>query len=102
TNTTHYKKYNGLWANVRTRYLDSDELQYQYWYQRQVVLSWWDPPAAARKRGKLWTGIWRFVMRPFLKLHYRRVMKKYGWNGRYLREVQRWERMNTFHDLEEY
>ncbi|MDD3815162.1 MAG: radical SAM protein [Desulfocapsaceae bacterium] len=102
TNKTDYKKYNGLWANVRTRYLDSAELHYQYWYQRQVVLSWWDPPASAREQGKLWTGIWRFVLKPFLKLHYRRVMKKYGWEGRYQQEIQHWERMNTFNDLEEY
>ncbi len=102
TNKTNYKKYNGLWANVRTKYLDSDELQYNYWYQRQVVLSWWNPPSSVREQGKLWTGIWRFMFKPFLKLHYRRVMKKYGWEGRYQREVQRWERMNTFNDLDEY
>lgn len=102
TNKTDYKKYNGLWANVRTRYLDSAELHYQYWYQRQVVLSWWNPPQSAREQGKLWTGIWRFVLKPFLKLYYRRVMKKYGWEGRYQQEIQHWERMNTFNDLEKY
>jgi radical SAM superfamily enzyme YgiQ (UPF0313 family) len=102
TNTANYKKYNGLWANVRTKYLDSEELQYNSWYQRQVVLSWWNPPAPTRKQGKLWTGIWRFLFKPFLKIHYRRVMKKYGWEGRYQQEVQRWERMNSFPDLEDY
>ena len=102
TNKTDYKKYNGLWANVRTRYLDSDQLQYQFWYQRQVVLGWWNPPAQARSQGWLWTSIWRFMFKPFLKVHYRRVMKKHGWEGRYRREVQRWERMNSFSDLEGY
>ena len=29
-------------------------------------------------------------------------MKKYGWEGRYLREMERWENMNKFQDLEEY
>ncbi len=102
TNTNDLKKYNGLWANVRTKYLDSEELQYQFWYQRQIVLGWWNPPAAARSQGKVWTSIWRFVFKPFLKIHYKRVMKKYGWEGRYQREVERWERMNNFKDLEEY
>ncbi len=102
TNRENLKKYNGLWANVRTKFLSSDELQYQFWYQRQVVLGWWNPPASARRRGRIWTSIWRFLFKPFLKLRYRRIMKKYGWEGRYQREVERWERMNSFSDLEGY
>jgi radical SAM superfamily enzyme YgiQ (UPF0313 family) len=102
TNQTDYKKYNGLWANVRTKHLDSAELQYQFWYQRQVVLGWWNPPAEARSHGRLWTSIWRFCFKPFLKLRYQRMMNKYGWEGRYQREVTRWENMNRFKDLEHY
>ncbi len=102
TNKDNVKKYNGLWANVRTKFLSSDELQYQFWYQRQVVLGWWNPPAAARRRGRIWTSIWRFLFKPFLKFRYRRIMKNYGWEGRYRREVERWERMNSFSDLEGY
>jgi radical SAM superfamily enzyme YgiQ (UPF0313 family) len=102
TNPDDLKKYNGLWANVRTKYLDSDELQYQFWYQRQVVLGWWNPPTAIKRQGWLWIMIWRFFFKPWLKIHYRRVMKKYGWRGRYQREVDRWARMNHFKDLEGY
>jgi radical SAM superfamily enzyme YgiQ (UPF0313 family) len=101
-NQDEYKKYSGLWANVRTKYLSAAALQYQFWYQRQVVLGWWNPPAPARKQGRLWTSIWRFAFKPFLKLHYWRIMRKGGWEGRYQREVQRWERINTFADLEGY
>jgi radical SAM superfamily enzyme YgiQ (UPF0313 family) len=102
TNLADYKKYNGLWANVRTRHLNTDQLQYQFWYQRQVVLGWWNPPAEARSQGALWTSIWRFCFKPFLKLRYRMIMKKYGWEGRFKKEVARWENMNRFHDLENY
>ena len=102
TNTDDYKKYSGLWANVRTRHLSADQLQYQFWYQRQIVLGWWNPPTPARKQGRLWTSIWRFLFKPFLKLHFWRIMRKGGWEGRYRREVQRWEKMNRFRDLEGY
>ena len=102
SNRDGLKKYNGLWANVRTRYLSSEELQYQFWYQRQVVLGWWDPPTQIRGRGWMWTAIWRFVFRPFLKIRYRRILKKTGWKGRYKRELERWERMNSFPDLKGY
>jgi anaerobic magnesium-protoporphyrin IX monomethyl ester cyclase len=101
-NLTDYKKYSGLWANVRTRFLTAEQLQYQFWYQRQVVLGWWNPPAPARKQGRLWTSIWRFLFKPFLKVHYWRVMRQGGWEGRYQREVARWERLNSFKDLEGY
>ena len=101
-NQSNYKKYSGLWANVRTRYLSSEALQYQFWLQRQQVIGWWNPSDPARKQGRLWTSIWRFAFKPFLKLHFWRIMRKGGWEGRYQREVQRWERINTFMDLEGY
>nr|WP_320011238.1 radical SAM protein [uncultured Desulfobulbus sp.] len=101
-NQSNYKKYSGLWANVRTRYLSSEALQYQFWLQRQQVIGWWNPSDPARKQGRLWTSIWRFAFKPFLKLHFWRIMRKGGWEGRYQREVQRWERINTFTDLEGY
>ena len=102
TNKTDLKKYNGLWANVRTKHLSSDELQYQFWYQRQVVLGWWNPPASVRRQGRLWIWIWIYLMKPFLKMRYRRVMKKLGWQGRFAQEIQRLQQMNYFEDLEGY
>lgn len=101
-NQTEYKKYSGLWANVRTKYLSAEALQYQFWLQRQLVLGWWNPPEPARKQGRLWTSIWRFAFKPFLKVHFWRIMRKGGWEGRYQREVERWARINTFRDLEGY
>ncbi len=102
TNHTDYKKYNGLWANVRTKYLNPEELQYQFWYQRQVVLGFWNPPAQVRSQGWAWISIWRFFFKPLLKFRYKLVMRKIGWQGRYQKEVQRWGNMNRFQDLEEY
>jgi len=102
TNENDYKKYNGLWANVRTKFLTAEQLQYQFWYQRQVVLGWWDPPAQVRSQGWAWISIWRFLFKPLLKIRYKKMMQKIGWEGRYLKEVKRWENMNTFVDLEDY
>ncbi len=102
SNRTDLKKYNGLWANVRTKHLDAGQLQYQFWYQRQLVLGWWNPSAEVKSQGWAWISIWRFIFKPFLKIYYWRVMKKYGWAGRYKKEVKRWEAMNCFQDLEDY
>jgi anaerobic magnesium-protoporphyrin IX monomethyl ester cyclase len=100
TNEDDYRWYNGMWANVRTRHLDSDQLQYQFWYQRQSVMGWWEPSERVRSQGRLWTSIWLYAFRPLLKVHYRRVLKKYGWEGRYRREMDRQARVNVFEDLE--
>jgi len=102
SNETDLKKYNGLWANVRTKHLSSDELQYQFWYQRQVVLGWWNPPASVRKQGRLWIWMWIYLMKPFLKMRYHRLMEKIGWQGRFKQEMQRLQQMNYFEDLEGY
>jgi len=100
TNKTDYSHYNGLWANVKTRHLESDRLQYLFWYHRQKVLGWWDPSQSAREQGRIWTGIWIYAFKPVLKLFLNRILKKQGWEGRYQREMKRQADMNVFKDLE--
>ena len=102
TNPEDYRKYNGLWANVRTKYLDSDQLQYQFWYQRQVVLGWWTPSSQTGKQDRLWILIWRFLFKPFLQLRYKLMFDKDDWTTRYEQEINRMNRMNRFADLEEF
>ena len=102
TNQHDYKKYNGLWANIRTKYLDAEELQYQFWFQRQVVLGWWNPPRQVKNKGWIWVLIWRFAFKPLLKFRYWLMLRKYGWEGRYKLEIQRWKNMNFFDDLKEF
>jgi anaerobic magnesium-protoporphyrin IX monomethyl ester cyclase len=100
TNVDDYKWYNGMWANVKTRHLDADRLQYLFWYHRQKVLGWWEPSERVRKQGPLWTGIWRYAFRPMAKLIIGRSLKKYGWEGRYQRDMKRQAAVNVFKDLQ--
>nr|MBF0221452.1 cobalamin-dependent protein [Desulfobulbaceae bacterium] len=101
TNTTDFSKYNGLWANVKTKHLDTALLQYLFWYHRQMVLGWWNPSKEAQEHGKGWTSIWRYLFKPVMKLYYGRMLKKHGWQGRYEKEVARWTKMNQFTELDE-
>ncbi|MDD5206168.1 MAG: radical SAM protein [Desulfobacterales bacterium] len=100
TNVDDYRWYNGMWANVKTRHLTPDELQYLFWYHRQKVLGWWEPPERARSQGWLWTSIWIYAFRPILKVFINRSLRKYGWKGRYDREIKRLSRVNVFPGLE--
>lgn len=100
TNKSNYKKYNGLWANVKTRHLDADHLQYLFWYHRQVTLGWWEPSKWARRKGRVWTGLWMFAVKPVLKFFTDRSIARNGWEKRYQKELSRLSEMNDFRDLE--
>lgn len=99
THPIDYHRYNGMWANVRTRHLDSDTLQYLVWYYRQTILGWWEPSKRIRKRGRLWTGLWIYLVRPVMKKFIARSQRKYGWKGRFEREIAGMKEGNRFSDL---
>ncbi|WP_020586053.1 DegV family protein [Desulfobacter curvatus] len=99
TNALDLKKYNGLWANVKTRHLSAERLQYLFWYHRQTVLGWWDPSSRAKGTGKLWTGIWTYMFKPILQQQHARVLRRKGWDGIYKDVLKEQEDMNTFEGL---
>ncbi len=101
TNPKDYKWYNGMWANVRTRYLDQEQLQYLVWYHKQAVLGWWNPSERVQRGGKLWTGIWRFAFKPVARYFHDRKLRKIGWDGWYREDIQYLRGINLFKDLED-
>jgi anaerobic magnesium-protoporphyrin IX monomethyl ester cyclase len=100
TNALDYTRYNGMWANVKTRKLDSEALQYLFWYHDQMVMGWWEPSEQIREQGRLWTGIWIHFLKPIMKIVVRRSQKKYGWRGRFKRDMESRASVNRFRDLE--
>ncbi len=88
--------------DVKTRHLEADQLQYLYWLHRQKVMGWWEPSERVRQQGKLWTSIWLYAFRPFLKVVLGRKSKKIGWEGRYQLEMKRLEGVNRFRDLDAF
>ncbi len=100
TNPDDYRWYNGMWANVKTKHLDADRLQYLFWYHRQKVLGWWEPSERVKNQGMLWTSIWILAFRPIAKVLIGRSLKKHGWEGRYQRVIKRQKAVNVFKDLE--
>ncbi|MBI5063424.1 MAG: B12-binding domain-containing radical SAM protein [Desulfatitalea sp.] len=100
TNPDDFSTYNGIWANVRTRNLDTDTLQYLVWYHRQKIMGWWQPSRQVRAQGPVWTGIWLYFFRPFLKVVLGRRLQKIGWRGRYEKDIARLKSVNRFAELE--
>lgn len=102
TNHDRYERYSGLWANVKTRHLESDQLQYAFWYHRQTALGWWKPSAFACSQGKAWTSFWTYMVKPVMKFFIERQTRKIGWEEQYRKYVHRLEMMNRFQDLERF
>jgi len=100
TNPEDFTRYNGMWANVRTRHLSADELQYLFWYHRHNVMGWWEPSERVQNQGRLWTSIWLLAFKPLFKKLFRRQLRKYGWRGLFERDMAHQAQINHFPDLE--
>ncbi len=100
TNADNYTRYNGMWANVKTRHLNDGQLQFLVWYHRETTMGWWNPSDRIRAQGPLWTGIWIYAMRPLMKKIIGRQQQRIGWKGRFQSHLRRLVEMNRFPDLE--
>ncbi len=101
TNADDYSRYNGMWANVRTHQLSSDELQYLFWYHNETIMGWWNPSERIRAQGRLWTAIWLYVFKPIAKKLYAREQERLGWKGRFDKMIADRAGINRFADLDE-
>jgi radical SAM superfamily enzyme YgiQ (UPF0313 family) len=101
THPYEYSRYNGMWANVRTRQLTSDELQFLFWYHNEQVMGWWHPSERIRTQGRIWTSIWLVVFKPLFRVIIARRQKRIGWRGRFQREIEAKAAINRFADLDD-
>ncbi|MEK7369225.1 MAG: radical SAM protein [Planctomycetota bacterium] len=67
TNPYDYRKYNGFWANVRTKYLSSDELQFLKWKYRRKYSTFYKTTPAFKYRFPLVDLLRVFALRPYYK-----------------------------------
>jgi radical SAM superfamily enzyme YgiQ (UPF0313 family) len=102
TNMDHYERYNGYWANVKTKHLESDQLQYLFWYHRQVTLGWWNPSRFSREQGGLWVQVWIHIVKPIMRYFSAKKIRREGWEKQYRDYITRLEKMNYFEDLKPY
>lgn len=101
TNPGDYSKYSGFWANIRTRHLSSEELQFFFWYYRQTALGWWTPSAVAGKYGGLWTAVWNYGIKPVMRFFHQRKVDRFGWKVLHEKALDHLIRMNHFSDLQD-
>lgn len=102
TNPDRFERYNGLWANVKTRHLSAEALAYAFWFHRQTTLGWWKPSSFAVRQGRLWTSLWTRAVKPLMKYFVDRKIRGVGWQERYEGYLRRLEAMNRFSELDAF
>lgn len=67
TNLYDYRKYNGFWANIRTRHLGSEELQFLKWKYRRKYSTFYKTTPAFKTRFPLLHLLRVFALRPYYR-----------------------------------
>lgn len=99
TNLHDYRMYNGIRANVKTRHLETADLQYLVWLHREKVMGWWEPSRLMREQHPLWASAWTRILRPLMKMTLGRRLKKLGWEERFRLDMEHLDGLNVFSDL---
>ena len=96
TNTGDYSKYNGFWANVRTKHLSSEDLQFLRWkYKRKYSTFFKTTPVFKANFPKI--DLLRiFILRPYYRI--RNFITSMGKSERdiFERDRKRFAEMNNF------
>ena len=99
SNLYDYSKYNGFWANVRTRYLDSQELQFVKWLCRRKYSTFYKTTRAFKTRFPLAWLLRAFALRPYYRI--KDLFARWGKSERevFLTEMDAFSHLNDFPEL---
>ncbi|KPJ58011.1 MAG: hypothetical protein AMS16_00110 [Planctomycetes bacterium DG_58] len=96
TNVDDYRRYNGFWANVRTKHLTSEELQFLRWKCRRRYSSFENITPSIREAYPVYALMHLLVIRPMRRL--KRVLRNWNRTEReiFREDMRRCEALNDF------
>ena len=68
TNNYDYSKYNGFWANVRTKYLSSEDLQFLRWKYKRKYSTFFKTTPVFKANFAMVNLLRVFILRPYCRL----------------------------------
>ena len=98
TNSTDFKKYNGFWANVKTKHLSSDELQFLRWKYRQKYSTFFKTTPVFKANFALVNLLRMLVLRPYYRIKNRITSLGKTELDIFKRDMKRNVEMNAFFD----
>lgn len=98
TNLYDYSKYNGFWANVRTKYLSSSDLQFLRWKYKRRYSTFFKTTPVFKANFPLVNLIRALVLRPYYRM--KNFIISIGKTERSIfeKDIERLSRMNSFFD----
>lgn len=98
TNTTDYRKYNGFWANVKTKYLSSDDLQFLRWKYKRKYSTFFKTTPAFKANFAMVNLLRIFVLRPYYRI--KNCITSIGKKERDIfdKDMEKFAEMNNFFD----
>ncbi|MFN3467755.1 MAG: B12-binding domain-containing radical SAM protein, partial [Candidatus Brocadiales bacterium] len=98
-NLHDYSKYNGFWANVRTKHLDSQELQFIKWRYRRKYSTFYKTTRAFKNRFPLAWLLRVFALRPYYRT--KDLFTQWGMSERdiFRAEMETFLHLNDFPEL---
>lgn len=98
-NLNDYSKYNGFWANVRTKHLDSQELQFIKWKYRRKYSTFYKTTKTFRERFPLVHLLRVFALRPYYRT--KDLITQWGKTERevFQAEMEAFNHLNDFPEL---
>jgi len=96
TNSSDYSKYNGFWANVKTKYLSSEDLQFLRWKYKRKYSTFFKTTPVFKANFRMINLIRVLFLRPYYRL--KNFVFSIGKTERdiFKREIKRCEEMNRF------
>ncbi len=99
TNEDDLRWYNGYWANVRTKHLSSDELEFWRWKLAREVIGPFRATEVYQRHYPVASQAWNLAIMPAYKRFDRTLTRVLGERRRYERAMADFRRMDQF-DLE--
>lgn len=98
TNTTDYRKYNGFWANVKTKYLSSEDLQFLRWKYKRKYSTFFKTTPAFKANFAMVNLLRIFVLRPYYRI--KNCITSIGKKERDIfdKDMEKFAEMNNFFD----
>ena len=98
TNLSDYSKYNGFWANVRTKYLSSADLQFLRWKYKRRYSTFFKTTPVFKANFPLVNLIRALILRPYYRI--KNFITSIGKTERdiFEKDIERLSKMNSFFD----
>jgi radical SAM superfamily enzyme YgiQ (UPF0313 family) len=96
SNPDDFRWYDGYFANVRTKHLSPEALNFVRWRLRRETIGMWRPTPADWKYFKGYSYLWEFGFRHVVWVNERLLELLFGVEGRYRIQMRQYLQLNDF------